>query len=220
MGKAPVGPSHLTKVLKVLKAEPKLSLSGVRTLKLSYAFRNDHFGARHFAKEELPRIKYANPNLQVEVEKVIKTKEDHWRPEMELHFNNGAVKAIDMHDKWSTTILHELLETSGGEPWRRWKASASKSGVPLFPGEEQAAAYVPPIRGAATFPNLKEWRASAPERALAKERLEKETKAREDAKAKETVKSKKAAAEEVVTELSPEVLENLRTKTGAAAILP
>lgn len=126
-----------------------------------------------------------------------------------------------MHDKWSTTILQELLETSGGEPWKKWKNNATRLGLPLFPGEEQAALYTPPVRGAATFPNLKEWRALAPERALAKERLEKESKTREEEKAKEKAKLKsKGVAEESVTELPPEVLENLRTKTGAAAILP
>ncbi|KAJ4485348.1 hypothetical protein J3R30DRAFT_3438960 [Lentinula aciculospora] len=218
MAKAPVGPSRLSKVLDILKSEPKLSLSGVRSLRLSYAYKNDHFGARHFVKEELPRIRYANPNLKVEVEKVPKAKEEHWKPEMELQLDNGSIKTINMHDKWSTTILQELLDISGGEPWRKWKRTRSERGLPLLAGDDKAAAFVPPDRGAATFMNLKEWRDSAQARALAQEKAEKEK--AEKARAKEKERQKKKAAEVHVTELSPEVLENLRTKTGAAAILP
>ncbi|KIK66057.1 hypothetical protein GYMLUDRAFT_158496 [Collybiopsis luxurians FD-317 M1] len=216
MVKSPVGPSHLSKVLKSLQQEPKLSLFGVRSLKLSYAFRNDHFGARHFVKEELPRIQYANPTLNIEVDKVSKTKEEHWRPEMELELENGSRKTIDMNDKWSTTITQELLDLSGGEPWKKWKRRAAEQGLPILPGHERATEYVPPNRGAATFPNLREWKESAPARALAKERAEKER--REKMKANEM--KKKAAEEQPATELPAEVIENLKSKTGAAAILP
>ncbi|KAJ2926656.1 hypothetical protein H1R20_g10428, partial [Candolleomyces eurysporus] len=38
--------SKLSKILAHLDANPKLSLAGVKSLKLTYAFRNDHFGAR------------------------------------------------------------------------------------------------------------------------------------------------------------------------------
>ncbi|KAJ3833989.1 hypothetical protein EV361DRAFT_921504 [Lentinula raphanica] len=216
MGKAPVGPSHLSKVLDRLTLQPKLSLFGVRSLKLSYAYRNDHFGARHFVKKELPRIRYANPNLKVEVDKVLKTKEEQWKPEMELQLDNGTTRVINMHDKWSTTILQELLDLSGGDPWKKWKHTRTERGLSLLPEDEAAAAYVPPDRGAATYMNLKEWRDSAQARALAQEKAQKEKKAREKAKEKE----KKKGSEVHVAELSPEVLENLRTKTGAAAILP
>ena len=40
------GPSKLSKILQHLNAKPKLNLTGVKSLKLSYAFRNDHFGAK------------------------------------------------------------------------------------------------------------------------------------------------------------------------------
>lgn len=39
-------PARLAKLLSHLNASPKLSLSGLKKLKLSYAFGNDHFGAR------------------------------------------------------------------------------------------------------------------------------------------------------------------------------
>ncbi|KAF9073980.1 hypothetical protein BDP27DRAFT_1390739 [Rhodocollybia butyracea] len=221
MGKLPVGPSHLSKVLSHIKSEPKLSLFGVRSIKLSYAFRNDHFGARHFVKEELPRIKYANPHLKIELDRPLKTKDDHWKPEMELQLDNGSRKIISMQDKWSTTILQELLELSGGEPWKKWQRTASTRGVPLLPGVEKAEAYVPPDRGSITLPNLLQWRASA---AVREEQRVKAENVGQEMKAamKEKVKAKKKAepTPAPAQELSPEVLLNLQTKTGAAAILP
>lgn len=37
---------------------------------------------RHFVKNDLPRIRYANPRLEIEVDKIPKTKEESWKPEM------------------------------------------------------------------------------------------------------------------------------------------
>ena len=37
-------------------------------------------------RDHLPRIRYANPDLPIEVEKVVKTKEEVWRPELTLTF--------------------------------------------------------------------------------------------------------------------------------------
>lgn len=37
-------------------------------------------------KDHLPRIRYANPTLDIEVTKAPKTKDDAWRPELELTF--------------------------------------------------------------------------------------------------------------------------------------
>lgn len=41
----------------------------------------------HFLKEELPRIRWANPTLDIEVEKVPKTIKEAWKPELELRFS-------------------------------------------------------------------------------------------------------------------------------------
>ncbi|KAG5337488.1 hypothetical protein C0989_009524 [Termitomyces sp. Mn162] len=129
-------PSYLAKVLVKLNALPKLHLTQLKSIKLSLAFRNDHFGARHFVKEQLPRIRWANPDLDIQVEKWRKTKQEAWRPEMELEFADGTQKTIDMHEKWSTTILKELMEVAGGEPWKKWEQEARASGQPVVPGEE------------------------------------------------------------------------------------
>ncbi|GJJ13848.1 hypothetical protein Clacol_008105 [Clathrus columnatus] len=102
-------PSRITKILQHLKKEPRPLLPAFRSLKLTYAFRNDHFGARHFVKEDLPRIAYSNPTLEIAVNKIPKKPEDVLVPEMEVVFRNGESQRINMDNKWSTAILEELL---------------------------------------------------------------------------------------------------------------
>jgi hypothetical protein len=43
---------------------------------------------RRFAKESLSRIQYANPALDIRVNKPLKAKEDAWGPEMVLEFRS------------------------------------------------------------------------------------------------------------------------------------
>jgi hypothetical protein len=40
----------------------------------------------HFVRQNLPKIRFDNPNLVIEVERVKKTEKERWRPEMELEF--------------------------------------------------------------------------------------------------------------------------------------
>ena len=98
------GPSHLSQVLVGLTRAPRLELGALQSLKLTLAAKNDHFGARsvcrrteflscvlnsqhrHFVKEQLPSIRYANPHLDIEVTKIPKTAVDVWKPEMLLTF--------------------------------------------------------------------------------------------------------------------------------------
>lgn len=92
----------LDKVLGALNSQPKLTLRGVKRLNLSYAFRNDHFGARyvlpllgqfqashliprrHFAKEFVPRLTFSNPGVDIRIEKMRKSPSDKWKPEIEV----------------------------------------------------------------------------------------------------------------------------------------
>lgn len=99
------------------------------------AFRNDHFGARHFVKEHLPRIRYANPSLDIQVERVKKTQNEVWKPELELVFDNGRRQTINMHEKWSTAIVKEVMEAAGGDAWQTYKAEAEAAGREVVPGE-------------------------------------------------------------------------------------
>ncbi|KAG1741784.1 uncharacterized protein EDB91DRAFT_1222099 [Suillus paluster] len=130
------GPSRLSIILKDLNKEPRLSLTGLRGISLTMAARNDHFGARHFVKEELTRIRYANPQLNVEVNKRPKTIQDLWTPEMVVEFEDGAKTTIDMSNKWSTSIAKELMDLAGGDSWKEYKAAAQAAGLPILPGEE------------------------------------------------------------------------------------
>ncbi|RDB24602.1 hypothetical protein Hypma_008216 [Hypsizygus marmoreus] len=208
----PTGPSHLARVLAGLNTQPKLTLSNLKTLKLSLAFRNDHFGARHFVKEQLPRIRYANPNLDIQVEKVRKTAQEAWRPEMELEFTDGQQKTLDMHEKWSSTILKELMEVAGGDAWAQWKLEAAATGQPLVPGEESEDSVVK--RPAPTpLPSLKLFRATAPPPPAPESESSKEKHTLEQAIAGEA--SLKAEEKQADIPIPPP-----RPKTGAAAVLP
>ncbi|KAF8885259.1 hypothetical protein CPB84DRAFT_1634434, partial [Gymnopilus junonius] len=131
------GIHKLTKLLAHLNTSPKLSLTGVKRLRLSLASQNDHFGARHFVKEDLPRIRWANPTLDIEVRREIKTPQEQWKAQMEVELPNGTVQRIDMQDKWSTTILKELMDLAGGDPWKRHVQECQKAGTPVIPTGEK-----------------------------------------------------------------------------------
>ena len=47
-----LGPSKLSQALAQLNAQPKLTLNALKSLRISYAFRNDHFGARYVANAD------------------------------------------------------------------------------------------------------------------------------------------------------------------------
>jgi len=130
----PAGIVRLQKLITHLKAPPKLVLTGVKSLRLSLAYKNDHFGARHFLKENLPRIRFANPNLDIQVQQARKTVKEQWRPEMELELEDGRIQTLDLQDKWSTTILKELMDLAGGNPWKQHVEEATKAGMPVIPG--------------------------------------------------------------------------------------
>lgn len=125
------GPSRLSQILLHLNKAPRPHLAGLKSLKLTLAARNDHFGARHFLKEDLPRIRYANPNLNIEVSKLPRTVGDTWKPEMVLEFRDGKTRTFDLEDKWSSNIFKELMEAAGGASWTRWKAEREASGLPI-----------------------------------------------------------------------------------------
>ncbi|KAJ7158945.1 hypothetical protein C8R46DRAFT_907265, partial [Mycena filopes] len=141
-----------------LVAPPKLSLPGISSLHLTLAARNDHFGARHFLKEQLPRIRFANPDMQIHVRRMTKRPYEEWRPELQISFRDGNTETLNLHSKWSTAIVRELMDLAGAPSWLRWKAEAARTGVPLVPGAEQEpqvfAEDVPEPRF-----TLDEWRA-------------------------------------------------------------
>lgn len=126
-----------------------------------------------------------------------KEKNEHWRPELELKFgafviakNNGTAtphfnsffffsnhrtddgrhQTLDMHQKWSATILKELMSVAGGDPWKVHVAEAKRTGMPILPGEEihEKAARAMTMKGGEKnekLPNLKEYLKANPHRA-------------------------------------------------------
>jgi hypothetical protein len=56
---------------------------------------------------------------------------------MMLTFSDGGVRTLDLQDKWSTTIVKELMDVAGCSSWQKWKEEASELGLPVVPGEER-----------------------------------------------------------------------------------
>ncbi|EIN13276.1 hypothetical protein PUNSTDRAFT_128963 [Punctularia strigosozonata HHB-11173 SS5] len=125
------GPTQLSKVLAFLTRDPKPTLNAVSSLRLTYAARNNHWGARHFVKEDLPRIRYANPNVDIAVNKVQAGLEDVVRPELVIERRNGTKETISMDSKHSTKIFEELMNKAGGANWERWCADREAGGLPI-----------------------------------------------------------------------------------------
>ncbi|KAI1790489.1 hypothetical protein LXA43DRAFT_1095438 [Ganoderma leucocontextum] len=130
------GPSRLSRILAHLTQEPRPFLPNLKSLKLTYAYRNDHFGARHFVKEDLPRIQYANPAADIRVNKLPRTKLDTWKPEIVVETKNGTTHKLDVEGKWSSAIYTELMDLTAGSWWQKWKQQQATGG--------HSAARVPP----------------------------------------------------------------------------
>ncbi|KAH9982046.1 hypothetical protein BGW80DRAFT_1261210 [Lactifluus volemus] len=145
------GPSHLSRILQNLNKAPRPTLVGVKEITLTLAQRNDHFGARHFMKEDLPRIRYANPNIGIRVNKLPKTSDEAWKPELVLEFSDGRKQNFNLHNMWSSKIFQELMDTAGGDSWTRWKSERVEAGLPIVdePPESHLRSTPKPVVGAA-----------------------------------------------------------------------
>ncbi|KAJ7719418.1 hypothetical protein B0H16DRAFT_1739450 [Mycena metata] len=244
------GPSVLSQLVAHLRAPPKLSLPEISSLRLTLAARNDHFGARHFLKEQLPRIRFANPDMQIHVRKMTKRPYEGWRPELQISFRNGNTETLNLHAKWSTAIVRELMDLAGAPSWLRWKAEAARTGVPLVPGAEHEPQVFPEDHPEPRF-TLDEWRVKHSRKERRRLELEAaeekivaapvsvapirtpEQIAAEAAAVKEEAEKRKAAKKEArrakldAPRLAQEEAEQRvalellsKPKTGAAAILP
>lgn len=143
------GPSHLARILQNLRREPRPALPRLRALRLTLAARNDHFAARHFIKEELPRIRYANPRLEISVEKKEKKEGEAWPATIELAYGmynifrqtverdsscvsvaDGATETHALTESVATDILTRVLDAGAGDGWKRWKETRAAQGLP------------------------------------------------------------------------------------------
>jgi small subunit ribosomal protein S25 len=126
---------------------------------------------------------------------------------------NGQQKTLDLHEKWLTTILKELMEVAGGDPWFQWKTEAKAAGLPVVPGEENESKAVkrpPKIR----LPSLQMYRASVPPPATTPTpTLMASAKTTPEGAAPTETKTKAMKAAEVP-------IPPPRLKNGAAAVLP
>ncbi|KAF9446773.1 hypothetical protein P691DRAFT_653951, partial [Macrolepiota fuliginosa MF-IS2] len=129
------GPTQLSQVLNRLNQQPKLQLQAVTNVKVRWSAKNNSYGARYFVKDALPRIRWANPSLEIEVDKVWQA-EGTVKQNIELTFSSGNTRTIEMDNKWSTAIIREIMEAAGGDPWREYKKQRTAEGLPLLPGEE------------------------------------------------------------------------------------
>jgi len=147
----PPGPSRLSKILQNLNRAPRPTLVGVKSITLTLAQQNDHFGARHFLKEDMPRIRYANPKVGIQVNKLPKTNEEACKPELVLEFSDSRKQSFDIQNKWSSRIFEEVMDSAGGNSWTRWKTERMENGLPIVDGPPQnyAPATSRPATGAA-----------------------------------------------------------------------
>ncbi|OBZ79426.1 hypothetical protein A0H81_00220, partial [Grifola frondosa] len=165
------GPSRLSQILVQLTKEPRPRLAGLKSLHLTLAARNDHFGARHFVKEDLPRIRYANPEIEIQVNKTPKSLSDRWKPEMIIEFSevdilvaahllyawlaciadNGTKRTLSMEQKWSSTIFTELMDMTAGTWWAQWKKERIEAGLPIVEEPKPEQKKVPHLPSGTAF---------------------------------------------------------------------
>lgn len=98
------GPSRLSGILNNLNQPPRAALPSLKSLALTLAARNAHFGPRyvtalsrvrrkfttiyrHFVNEDLPRIRHANPDLSIQIHKIPRSQSDQWKSELLLEFS-------------------------------------------------------------------------------------------------------------------------------------
>ncbi|KAG8739293.1 hypothetical protein FRC12_016376 [Ceratobasidium sp. 428] len=87
----------------------------VKCLTLKLAPRNGHWGARHFLKDDLPRIAYSNPHVTYRVSKCQPlTIERPWAPSLQLEFNDGTKHDVEVDGRLSGDIMKEVLRVAGG----------------------------------------------------------------------------------------------------------
>ncbi|BFZ53869.1 54S ribosomal protein, mitochondrial [Savitreella phatthalungensis] len=113
-------------------------------LRLSFAQRNagGHMGARKFAQQSLPSIKFHNPSLQMDVSRVPRSTEDPQNANIaaSLQLFKGSepqpVIDLDVRGLHSDDILAKLIELTGAEriifdDAARTNPAASGTPVPL-----------------------------------------------------------------------------------------
>lgn len=121
---------------------------------------------------------------------------------------DGKKKELDLQEKWSSAILQELMDTAGGETWKRYKAAAKVDGLPVVPGESKTVAEARKTSKSSAkkgLPTLEEWQKAQDKLEEAKSKQAKE--AKKDAPSNSTTETKvkaKEAQKETTSKPAPE----------------
>ena len=78
---------------------------------------------------------------------------------------DGKTTSLNLHNKWSTTILKELMTIAGGDPWKKYVAASAAAGLPPVVGEAFQSTKMEEERemeDTEPLPSLKEYRAMNP----------------------------------------------------------
>ena len=80
---------------------------------------------------------------------------------------DGKTTTLNLHDKWSSTILKELMNIAGGDPWKKYVAESTAAGLPAIFGEAFHSEDMKPevkrqAKDKEPLPSLKEYREKNP----------------------------------------------------------
>jgi hypothetical protein len=81
---------------------------------------------------------------------------------------NGKTSTLNLENKWSSTILKELMTIAGGDPWKKHVAMSTAAGLPPVFGEAfqqgiiKAEVERKVKEDTEPLPSLKEYRAKNP----------------------------------------------------------
>jgi len=86
-------------------------------------------------KDELPRIRYANQALQIEVDKLTPSNPQYktQEPFILLEFTNAPPQTLYLSHKWSTQIVTDLMATAGlPSIWPQWVEERKNRGENIY----------------------------------------------------------------------------------------
>lgn len=74
---------------------------------------------------------------------------------------------LNLHNKWSTTILKELMTIAGGDPWKKHVVASTMAGLPPVVGEAFQRQMMKSevernVQDTELLPSLREFRAKNP----------------------------------------------------------
>ncbi|KAF9007932.1 hypothetical protein BDQ17DRAFT_1407195 [Cyathus striatus] len=134
------GPSHLARVLEQLNAEPSLIVSPkVKSLKVSWAPEGRIASAKVFVKNDLPRIRWANPNLEIKCERLENPKLEARAPTLSLEFVDGTTETLRMGRYSSRLITEKFMDLAGAPTWTKYKSQRIAAGLPIIPQGPETA---------------------------------------------------------------------------------